>query len=56
LLLYHEINNTLYKIFFIVLLNYLQFHHIRNLSDKDYSFHGSLNMQQNQVKYHQKQN
>jgi hypothetical protein len=24
----HEINNTLYKIFFIVPLNYLHFHHV----------------------------
>jgi hypothetical protein len=37
-------NNSLYKIFFIVPLNYLQFHH--------YSFHGFLSVQQNQVKYH----
>jgi hypothetical protein len=27
-LLHHEINNNLYKIFFIVSLNYLQFHHV----------------------------
>jgi len=40
LLLYLEINYTLYKIFFIVPLNYLQFYHVRNLSDKDYNFHG----------------
>jgi hypothetical protein len=26
--LHHEINNTLYKIFFIIPLNYLQLHHI----------------------------
>ena len=42
MLLHHEINNTLYKIFFIVPLNYLQFHHVWNTSDKDYSFHKFL--------------
>jgi hypothetical protein len=34
-----SLNNTLYKIFFIVPLNYLQFHHVWNIFDKDYSFH-----------------
>jgi len=29
MLLHHEINNTLYKIFFIIPLNYLQFHHMK---------------------------
>jgi len=28
IVIHHEINNTLYKIFFIVPLNYLQFHHV----------------------------
>ena len=42
LLLHHEINNILYKIFFIVPLNYLQFHQVWNISDKDYSFHKFL--------------
>jgi hypothetical protein len=41
-------NNILYKIFFIVSLNYLQFHH--------YNFYGFLSVQQNQVKYHHEQN
>jgi hypothetical protein len=27
---------------FIVLLNYLQFHYVQNLSDKNYSFHNFL--------------
>jgi len=49
-------NNTLYQIFFIIPLNYLQFYHVWNSSDKYYSFHGFLSVQQNQVKYHQKQN
>jgi len=31
-----------YKIFFIVPLNYLQFHHVWNTSDKDYSFYKFL--------------
>jgi len=31
-------------------------YHVRNLSDKDYSFYGFLCVQQNQVKYHQEQN
>ena len=53
MLLHHEINNTLYKIFFIVQLNYLQFHHVWNASDKDYSFLGFLSAQQHQVKYDQ---
>jgi hypothetical protein len=48
--------NILYKVFFIVPLNYLQFHHVRNPSDKDYSFHGFLSVQQHQVKYHREQN
>jgi hypothetical protein len=26
--IHHEINNTLYKIFYIVPLNYLQFHYV----------------------------
>ena len=56
MLLTLEINNTLYKIFFIVLLNYLQFYHIRNSSDKDHNFHSFLSVHQNQVKYHQEQN
>jgi hypothetical protein len=42
--------------FFIIQLNYLQFHHVRNLFDKDYSFHSFLSVQQNQVKYHNEQN
>ena len=42
MLLHHEINNTLYKIFFIVSLNYLQFHYVRNSFDKNYSFHDFL--------------
>jgi hypothetical protein len=42
MLLHHEINNTLYKIFFIVSLNYLQFHYLRNSFDKNYSFHDFL--------------
>jgi hypothetical protein len=40
LLLHHEINNILYKIFFIVPLNYLQ---------------NFLRAQQHQVKYNQEQ-
>jgi hypothetical protein len=56
LLLHHEINNTLYKIFFIVPLNYLHFHHVWNTSDKDYSFLDFLSAQQHQVKYNKKQN
>jgi len=51
LLLHHEINNILYKIFFIVPLNYLQFHHVRNTYDKDYSVFCFLSTQQHQVKY-----
>jgi len=47
---YHEINNTLYKIFFIIPLNYLQFHHVWNTSD---NFLGFLKAQQHQVKYNQ---
>jgi hypothetical protein len=35
-------NNTLYKIFFIVQLNYLQFHHVWNTLNKEYSFLGFL--------------
>jgi hypothetical protein len=42
--------------FFIVPLNYLHFHHVRNSSDKDYNFHGFLSVQQHQVKYYQEQN
>jgi len=55
LLLHHKINNTLYKIFFIVPLKYLQFHHVHT-SDKDYNFFGFLSTQQHQVKYNQEQN
>jgi len=51
-----NLNNTLYKIFFIISLNYLQFHHVWNTSDKDYSFFGFLSAQQHQVKYNQEQN
>ena len=54
--LHHEINNTLYKINFIVPLNYLQFYHVWNTSDNDYSFIGFLSAQQHQVKYNQEQN
>ena len=46
----------LYKIFFIVPLHYLQFYHVWNPSDKDYSFLYFLSAQQHQVKYHHKQN
>jgi len=46
----------LYQIFFIVSLNYLQFHYVWNSSDKDYSFLGFLSAQHYQVKYHQVQN
>jgi len=56
MLLHHEINNTLYKFFFIVPLSYLQFHHVWNPSDNDYNFHGFLSVQQHQVKYHEEQN
>jgi len=43
MLLHHEIKNTFYKIFFIVSLNYLQFHYVRNSFDKNYStFHDFL--------------
>ena len=56
LLLHHEINNILYKIFFIVPLNYLQFHNVQNSFNKDYIFHGLLSVQQHQVKYYQEQN
>jgi hypothetical protein len=51
-----NLNNTLYKIFFIVSLNYLQFHHVWNTYDKDYSFFGFLSAQQHQVKYNQEEN
>ena len=44
LLLHHEINNTLYKIFFIVPLNHLQFHYVQNLSNKNYSFYDFLSV------------
>jgi len=55
LLLYHKINNTLYKIFFIVPLKYLQFHNVHT-SDKDYCFFSFLTAQQHQVKHNQEQN
>jgi len=42
---HHEINNTLYIIFFIVPLNYLQFHYVQNSSDDNYSFHDFLSVQ-----------
>ena len=29
----------------------IQFHHVRNISDKDYSFFGFLSVRQHQVKY-----
>ena len=45
LLLLHEINNTLYKIFFIMPLNLLQFHYVQNSFDKNYSFYDFLSMQ-----------
>jgi hypothetical protein len=35
----------LYIYFFIVLLNYLQFHYIQNASDKNYNFHDFLSVQ-----------
>jgi len=45
--------NILYKIFFIVLLNYIQFHHVWNTFDKDCIFINFLRAQQYQVKYNQ---
>jgi hypothetical protein len=56
MLLYHEINNTSYKIFFIISLNHLQFYRVRNSYDNNYSFFGFFSAQQHQVKYHQEQN
>ena len=47
--LHHEKNNTLYKIFFIIPLNYVQCYRIRNLSNKDYIFHGFLSAQQQKL-------
>jgi len=35
------------KYFIIILLTYLQFYHVWNSSDKNYSFHGILSVQQN---------
>ena len=37
--------NTLYKIFFIISLNHLQFHYVQNSSDKNYTFHDFLSVQ-----------
>ena len=45
LLLFHEINNTLYEIFFIIPLNHLQFHYVQISSDKNYNFYNFLSVQ-----------
>jgi hypothetical protein len=44
------------RLFFIVLLNYLQFHRIQNSSGKPCGIHDFLSVQQYQVKSHQEQN
>jgi hypothetical protein len=40
-----------YQIFFIIPLNYMQFHRVRNLSNKDYIFHGFLSAQQQKLNF-----
>jgi hypothetical protein len=44
------------NIFYCSIKRSTEFHHVRNSSDKNYSFLGFLSAQQHQVKYHQEQN